>query len=958
MDVPSLDAVIFVHQRSSPVDITQAVGRAMRKAPGKKKGYIVIPVVVPEGVSAQEMLKASDFNTVWDVVRALRSHDSRMNYYISNRSSWLKNAPLIFRQSSLGQKTEDDDIDVGFQQKLALQLSQEIASKVVDTIGDKQMYPRWGKRAADICRQVQTLVKQLVTGGGAERAFERFLKGIRRSIGDHITREQAQEMIAQHVVTIPVFDVMLAGSGFAAQNPVSQEIERLLETFQELGVSFEEELRPLTRAYQQMEAAFEGAVTSAEKVDILREIYDGFFKAAMKNIVKRVGIVYTPVQIVDFMVRSAAAICQKEFGRSIGSENLHILDPFAGTGTFLARLIEMKDEDGNYLIAPEDLDRKYKEELHANELILLAYYIAAIKIEEAKHSRDIESDGATTYERYRKILLSDTFLESPSQAAFPAFQDNIRGRLEQDATPMTVILANPPWSSGQKDAGDDNPNLEYEDVGNRVEQTYGAKHREVTGRAPGGNAAGNLYVKALRWCSDRVLPNTQRGDHPAIIGLVHPNSLTDGTSLAGVRATLRDEYTDIYVINLRGNAFKQGDERQREGDPVFGEGTRNGTQITFLVRNPSKNPDQPATLHYAQVPDYMSLDQKWVWLENVWDIISPLLEKVPVTSRHDWINLSDGTFEELLPICDTDKKNPLVAFTQHARGVGTSCDFYVYSFDRQTLIEKVKRLIDAYEDALDWYEDYPRKDVFDEATANDRLDEIKWTTTLKTSLKQRKDIIFDVSRIREVLYRPFTKLYLYEDDRILSAVKTVSAMFPRDEEEQSVVERGGGWKESSSPAHPIWPSSEYSLPGSTEISRPQERPRPAGSSSGGDSDYKSGQRCEGYDDGNKLLIGSAYNVGNQHGAGDTAPQVTGGGGIGDPRHRPIQQGGLRSSRDRGRQRPLRSRNPSSLEGRPQTAILMTGPSNMATFGVLAADLLPDLHTMAAGQQTRTIPRRR
>ena len=837
VDVPSLDAVIFLNSRSSTVDITQAVGRAMRKAKGKQKGYIVIPVVVPDDASPQEMLGASDFKTVWEVVRALRSHDSRMEHYVSNASAWMRNAPL--RITEYGRDLDTDRYEQRIQQQLQFQLHQEIASKVVEIVGDKQMYPRWGERAADICRQVQTLVKQLVTGGGAELAFERFLKGIRDSIGDHITSGQAQEMIAQHVVTIPVFDVMLAGSGFAEQNPVSQEIERLLETFQELGVSFEEELRPLTRAYQQMEAAFEGAVTSAEKVDILREIYDGFFKAAMKNIVKRVGIVYTPVQIVDFMVRSAAAICQKEFGRSIGSENLHILDPFAGTGTFLARLIEMKDEDGNYLIAPKDLDRKYKEELHANELILLAYYIAAIKIEEAKHSRDIESCGATTYERYRKILLTDTFLESPSQAAFPAFQDNIRGRLEQDATPMTVILANPPWSSGQKDAGDDNPNLEYEDVGNRVEQTYGAKHREVTGRAPGGNASGNLYVKALRWCSDRVLPNAQRGDHPAIIGLVHPNSLTDGTSLAGVRATLRDEFTDIYVINLLGNAYKSGEEFRKEGHKIFGGGSRNGVQITFLVRNPSKDVSLPADLSYGQVPSYMSLDQKWDWLGNVEEITSPLLEKIPVTSRHDWINLSDGTFEELLPICDTDKTNETTALSIHASGVKTNCDVYVYSFSREGLIEKVVRFIEAYEEALYWYEDYLRRDVLVKATENNNLDEIKWTNTLKASLKQRKNIGFDENRIREVLYRPFTKLWLYEDDRILSAVKTVSAMFPRD----------------------------------TEV-----------------------------DD-----------------AGDTAPQVTGGGG---------------------------------------SAILITSPSNKTVFGALATGVVGDLCAVGTIQPSRAIPRRR
>ena len=272
---------------------------------------------------------------------------------------------------------------------------------------------------------------------------------------------------------------------------------------------------------------------------------------------------------------------------------------------------------------------------------------------------------------------------------------------------------------------------------------------------------------------------------------MHPNSLTDGTSLAGARAILRDEFTGIYIVNLRGNAFKQGDERRREGDNVFGEGTRNGVQITFLVRNPAKDIDQAADLHYAQVPDYMNLDKKWEWLKQLTDVTNPQLEKVPVTPQHDWINISDGTFEEMLAVCDTGKANTEVAATSHASGVKTNCDVYVYSFSRQTLIEKIQCLIDAYDDALEWYDHDPRREVFEKATANDMLDEIKWTDTLKQSLKRRKRIEFDESRIREVLYRPFTKLWLYEDDRILSAVKTVSAMFPRGEEVESCAVTGG-----------------------------------------------------------------------------------------------------------------------------------------------------------------------
>ena len=871
VDVPSLDAVLFLNSRTSTVDITQAVGRAMRKAPGKRKGYIVIPVVVPPDVSPQEMLKASDFKTVWEVVRALRSHDSRMEYYVSNASAWEKNAPL--RARIFGSGGEVDEAEEQMQRQLQLQLSCKIASMVVDTIGDKQMYPRWGEYAADICRQVRTRINKLIAEGGpAEEAFVRFLKGVRQSVGDHITTGQAQEMIAQHVVTIPVFNVMLADSGFAEQNPVSKEIEQLLDTFRELEVSFEEELRPLTRAYMQMEKAFEGAVSSGDKVDILREIYNGFFKAAMKDTVKRVGIVYTPVEIVDFMVLSVAAICEKEFGRSIGSENLHILDPFAGTGTFLSRLIEMKDDKEHYLISPQDLARKYERELHANEFVLLAYYIAALKIEEAKHSREVESSGNVEYETYTKILLTDTLLASPEQEALGVFGDNIRGRLRQDATPMTVVMSNPPWSSGQKSAGDDNPNLEYEEVGKRVEKTYGEKHQEVIGRSPGGNAMGNLYVKALRWCSDRVLPSEQRGNHPAIVGLVHPNSLTDGTSLAGVRATLRDEFTDIYVVNLRGNAYKSGDEFRKEGDKIFGGGSRNGVQITFLVRNPSKDVKQPANLHYAQVPDYMSLNEKWEWLAGLGDITNEKLETVPITLQHDWVNLSDGTFEEMISVCDTNKDNSKVIASRHARGVGTSCDDYVYSFSRDKLIEKIHKLIDAYDQALELVEDYGF-DV-EEVTVNTKLDAIKWTDTLKGSLHKGKRIVFDERRIREVLYRPFTKLWLYEDDRILSAVKTVSAMFPRDED-LSVITGGGG--EFSSPVHPTWQSSESSQPGYTEISKPQGPPKPPESLPEGDSDQQR-QQHDIPGTGHGVSPGPGGDQGLPADAGDAALGITGGGG--------------------------------------------------------------------------------
>ena len=235
------------------------------------------------------------------------------------------------------------------------------------------------------------------------------------------------------------------------------------------------------------------------------------------------------------------------------------------------------------------------------------------------------------------------------------------------------------------------------------------------------------------------------------------------------------------MVNLRGDAYKSGEARQAEGDNVFGQGSRNGVQVTVLVRNPDKDPARPATLHYAEVPDYSSLEQKFAWLAELGDIAGDGFGVVPVNDRHDWVNLTDGTFEHLLPVCKTSRSKAVeVAAHESALGVTTNCDVYVYSFSRDGLIAKAKSLIDEYEDARFFVAEGDT--TFEEATRNTDLGVIKWTATLKQSLKADKEIVFDESRIREVLYRPFTKLWLYEDDRILSSVKTISKMFPRDTE--------------------------------------------------------------------------------------------------------------------------------------------------------------------------------
>ncbi|MCY4257563.1 MAG: DEAD/DEAH box helicase family protein, partial [bacterium] len=770
VDVPALDAVIFLDRRTSKIDITQAVGRAMRTAPGKRRGYVVIPVVVAddETISSESVLNGSDFKVVWDVVRALRSHDERVNFWVNNVEVAKQKAPIrvLDRTKGTSPTEADGETEAGTGAieavQLQMALDDKIASKLVDVCGDRQMWPHWGRMAAAVCANVQRRVRAvLLEFPELADAFDRFAASMRRTVGPQITDADAQEMVAQHVVTIPVFDAFFERSQFANSNPVSQQINRLLAKFEAKNIAFEHERRPLTRAYARMADAFEGALTGAQKLDVLREVYDGFFKAAMEDTVKRLGIVYTPVELADFVLRSVDAVCRQEFGQGLTSEGVHVLDPFTGTGTFINRLLTLKGADGEYLIRREDVLRKYAGELHANEIVLLAYYIAALKIEEAADERGAFAIGQG-YQPFTGIVLTDTLRMDDEQmhqqlGLGQYMAENSDRAKRQNKVPIQVIVGNPPWSAGQKSAGDDNPNVGYPAIEQRVRDTYSKRHRTVTGKAPGGNSSGNLYIQAIRWAADR-LPEGKNG----IIAFIHPNSLATGTALAGARAALRDEFTDIYVVNLRGDAMKSGDEFRREGDKIFGTGSRNAVQLTVLVRNPEKNLTKPATLHYAEVPERCTLEQKFDWLATLGDVTSNRFKTVPVSQAHDWVNLTDGSFNDLMPVCSTDQSHIRVAVGLHARGVGTSCDIYVYSFNRQALIDRVERLIDTYEEARMLYE---LGESLADVTENVELDSIKWTDTLKQSLRKNEEITFDESRIREVLYRPFTKLWLYEDPR-------------------------------------------------------------------------------------------------------------------------------------------------------------------------------------------------
>ena len=706
IDVPALDAVIFLEPKQSQIDVIQAVGRVMRRAEHKQVGYVILPVVVPSGTSLLDdrVLSGSDFKAVWKVLKALRSHDERLDVEI-NTADLTGKPPITVVLSGVCStcgKPQDECVcaeagtsngSIGgklVQQRLPFEHA--IASQLVKACGDRQYWDRWGREVARITGTITGHVRAAVEANASlSEKFDLFAEQMEATIGGSLPSGDLAVMVAQHVVTMPVFDALFAGSGFADRNPISKALNELLDEFKAEDVRLRDETVELDRFYDSVRIRLSGAADSDARVKIMLEVYESFFKEAMPAEITRLGIVYTPVELVDFILRSVDAVLRQEFGRGLTSEGVHILDPFTGTGTFINRLLTQTNSQGQPLIAEADLTRKFinthnpfvpggtVQEIHANEIVLLAYYLAAIKIEEGY--RDRTGD----YQPFSGIVLTDTYAHDPARLpGTGTIGYNSARAKQQDELPIQVIIANPPWSAGQKSSGDDNPRPEYPEIEQRVRDTYGKRHREITGRGA-GPSSGNLYVEAFRWACDRL--DNPDGDRtrPGIVAFVHPNSLSNAPSLIGMRAALRDEFSDIYVVNLLGDAMKSGDEYRREGDKIFGQGSRNGVQITVLVRNPGKDRAQSAVLHYATVPEYSTQEEKFAWLAQLGDVTSGQFETVPVNDSHDWMNLTDGTFEDLLPVCavgpfDQSRSAQYSDLGSCSAVLATNCDTYVYSF--------------------------------------------------------------------------------------------------------------------------------------------------------------------------------------------------------------------------------------------------------------------------------------
>ena len=771
IDVPALDAVLFMSPRNSHVDIVQAVGRAMRKAEGKQYGYIILPIAVPAGVDPARALDDNvRFAVVWSVLRALRSHDDRLDAEINKID--LNNTPttrIIF--SGDGTSDSEDEpgpFDLPFP---PLDLPPgAIFAKIVDKCGDRKYWETWAKDVADIFQRLVYRIEGLLDVPENDLLrdwFETFHGELKVSINESITRDNAVEMMAQHVLTQPVFEALFEHYDFAASNPVAQALNGLRGDFGDFGL--ENETRDLEPFYESVRLRARGLDNSQARQRVLMELYEKFFATALKKDADRLGIVYTPVEVVDFILNSADHVLREEFGRGLGDKDVHVLDPFTGTGIFLVRLIQ------SGLIQDADLSRKYENELHANEIVLLAYYIAAIHIEEAFHGRQ---GPESAYQPFEGIVLTDTFNLNKEQGEFSAYwlPDNSNRVQRQHKTPIQVIVGNPPWSAGQRSSADDNPNVDYPELERRVAATYA-----VRSRATLKSSLYDTYKMAIRWASDRI------GDQ-GVVALVTNGSWIDGNVDSGVRACLVEEFSSIYVLNLRGNQRTQGERSRREGGKVFGQGSRAPVAITLMVRNPEANHEDCRIL-YRDIGDYLKREEKLEILRTAESIAGIESWKTITPDRHhDWVDQRNEAFQKFYPMgtkAAKAGKTDDAIFKLFSNGYKTSRDAYIYNFSRDACAANAQAMVGDYRGAMRVREARPDCTVNDAASLHSS--NVRWDRELKNNLRRRKKVAYASDRIWPTSYRPFVKQHCYVEYVLVNNKYQMDSIFPSANSENRAI---------------------------------------------------------------------------------------------------------------------------------------------------------------------------
>ncbi len=778
VDVPALDSIVFFDGKSAMVDIIQAVGRVMRKAKRKKRGYIILPIALEESEikNLDEAVNNTNFKNIWKVIKALRSHDPSLV-----DEATFKEKIKIFGSDD-GKKQNDEK--TLFDAILLQDLADAVYNVMPTKLGDRNYWENFTKKTGNIARTLNKRLKDIFDKN--PEFFHGFLDSLRGNIHQNIKEDEALDMITSHIITKPIFDALF---GDNIKNPIAKALDKMVQKLSTLGL--EGETKDLKNLYESVKTEAMHAKSQKSQQELIKNLYNTFFKVAFRKQSKKLGIVYTPIEVVDFILRATNGILKKHFNTDFNDKNITIFDPFTGTGSFIARLLSKEND----LISDEALKEKFQKNLFAFDIVLLSYYIALINITQAAQNRD------SSLKNFKNIALTDSldiYEEKSAKGVIPGFEDLIENqeiKTTMEKQNIRVIIGNPPYSSGAKSENDNNQNLSHPKLKERVYEKYG---KNSTSRNVGKTTRDTL-IQSIRMASDLLKDK-------GVVGFVVNGSFIDSKSADWFRKCVAQEFSHLYVLNLRGNARTSGEERKKEGDGIFDSGSKATVAIVFFVKDTSvKN----SVIHYHDIGDYLKREVKLHRLANFTDLDAIAFKTITPNEKGDWINQRDDAFEKLIPL-KRDKKLKILntIFDLNSGGVGSGRDPWVYNFSPKILTQSVQKCIDTYNADLKRFNACFReafkqrtkgvksaelyKHLNDKEITTDKT-KIAWTDGLKNKLIKNKNLQEShEKRVRLALYRPFNKQWLYWDKDWIKRQSKFSKIFPDKDAQNVVINTGVG----------------------------------------------------------------------------------------------------------------------------------------------------------------------
>ncbi len=788
VDVPALDSIVFFDGKSAMVDIIQAVGRVMRKAKHKKRGYIILPIALEESEieNLDEAVNNTNFKNIWKVLKALRSHDPSL----VDEATFREKIKIFGSDDNNNDEADQDDEepktdkteqDPKQAQKTLFDaiLLQDLANAVYNVmptkLGDRNYWENFTKKTGNIAKTLNSRLKDIFDKN--PEIFHGFLDSLKGNIHSNIKEDEALDMITSHIITKPIFDAIF---GDNIKNPIAKALDKMVEKLSTLGL--QGETKDLKNLYESVKTEAAHAKSHKSQQELIKNLYNTFFKVAFKKQSEKLGIVYTPIEVVDFILRATNGILKKHFHTDFNDKNITIFDPFTGTGSFIARLLSKE----NGLISDEALKEKFQKNLFAFDIVLLAYYIALINITQAAQSRD------SSLKNFKNIALTDSldiYEEKNDKGVFDFFKDLKENKEIKDTLAgqnIRVIIGNPPYSAGSKSENDNNQNLSHPKLEKLVYETYG---KNSTAKNVGKTTRDTL-IQSIYMASELLKDK-------GVLGFVVNGGFIDSKSADGFRKCVAKEFAHLYVLNLRGNARTSGEVRKKESDGIFDSGSRATIAIIFFVKDTSV---RDSAIHYYDIGDYLKREEKLHRLANFTDLDAIPFETIIPNNKGDWINQRDDSFDKLIPL--KRDKNSKSVFDINSGGVASGRDPWVYNFSPKILTQSVQKCIDTYNADLERFNARFReafkqrakgvksadlyKHLNDKEITTDKT-KIAWTRGLKTNLIKNKNLQeSSMERIRLAMYRPFNKQWLYFDKNLNEEQSQLPKIFP-DKAAQNVV---------------------------------------------------------------------------------------------------------------------------------------------------------------------------